>query len=1517
MSKINAVRLINLNYNNSAIRVSDEIFQLHGESTLLSLRNGGGKSVLVQMMMAPFVHKRYQNAKDRPFASYFTTNKPTFILVEWKLDQGAGYVLTGMMVRRNQEISEERQDELEMINFIAEYKERCPQDIYHLPVVEKTKKNITLKNFGACVQLFETYKRERVIPFFYYDMNNFAQSRQYFDKLMEYQIYYREWEAIIKKVNLKESGLSDLFADCRDEKGLVEKWFLEAVENKLNQEKNRMKEFQGIMEKYTGQYKENQSKIQRRDTIRAFGQEAELVRENAFRYRDVSAAVEGQKARIGDFIRRLHEMEEQEKRNAEATSLQMEDLSQRMEHLEYEKLSGELYQITDRERSAVSNLEMLRIEEEDLERVREGVAHTLHVLACAKQHENVAECREERDRELQRLLLCREKSENLEPERKRLGAQLQAYYEALGAQKEQEKQQCLDSVRHMEQSMEEGQRKSEELLATERGLAEQAGALNERIRMFDGTEERFNQEYHEEWNRNLLGQYEAAALEIRQAEYEKELNNSEHAKAAAKKEVELHREQLKSQRRLLEDRVAWKSQLEAAIKETESLVQEYERELTERSVILRYFELGQESLFDTEKILEAVQRKLLDTDGNRQKMEREADALEKEYRRAAQGQVLELSEEFRGLLEEAGIHYVYGCEWLRKNQFPEERNRQLVEEQPFLPYALLLSRQDLKRLSELPEPISTSFPVPILLREELEQGTKAQQGAVCTLENASLNVQKVHFYVWFNRNLLDEEKLKQMLLEQEVRIHKLRKAIETKKTEYAEYTGQQEKLKSQKVSRSAYETAKEEEDRQEKERAALEQELLSRREELETLEEYQTQKEQRVAELEKEIFYQNRRLGDFSRFCRAYREYREHCRLLEKNQEEQERVRHLQKLEKDKIDKLNQKLISERNRLTTLEREGEECAEKQARYRQYAPKEEKVVPTQEATFSQEATPTQEAASSQEATPTQEATPAQDGTPAQESLFSAEKAREAECRYEAITSGISLEQTELEKRAETAEKRYGRAMEELKSLMEKYHLAEEEWSGTVYDKKEERHQESLLEEQERRIGRKRKLIHQEEIQCALLQQERERKRIQMEERCRKKEPMARAEIQTIDFEEALRKLEYEREETQKEEVRIQKKLQGYESNLTALAEYEELICEEPVTWEVELSALSGAELTKQKGILLRDYNAYQEQHREARLSLERVLNRMIRMEAFAEDFYQKPLESMLQLAYDAERVIRQLETTLASYENLMEKLQVDISLVEKEKARIVELVGDYLREVHEDLNKIDRNSTITVREHSVKMLKIDLPDWTENQELYDLRLQDYLGDVTAKGITLLEENQNVQEFLGTKITTKGLYDAVVGIGNVQIRLYKIEAQREYPITWTDVARNSGGEGFLSAFVILAALLCYMRRDEADIFSDRNEGKVLLMDNPFAQTNAAHLLKPLMDMAKKANTQLICLSGLGGESIYNCFDNIYVLTLIAANLRNDMQYLKAEHMRGSEEETMLVSQIEVLEQQEFLF
>ena len=445
MSKIQAIRLINVNYNNNAIRISDECFHLNGESTLLSLRNGGGKSVLVQMLTAPFVHKRYRDAKDRPFESYFTTNKPSFILVEWVLDGGAGYVLTGMMVRRSQETGEGNTENLEMVNIISEYREACIQDLHHLPVVEKGKKEIVLKNFAACRQMFESYKKDRSMSFFYYDMTNAAQSRQYFEKLAEYQIHYKEWETIIKKVNLKESGLSDLFADCRDEKGLVEKWFLDAVESKLNKERNRMKEFQSILEKYIGQYKDNQTKIKRRDIIREFKAQADGIREKAEDYQGKSSLAGRQENLVAHFIAelsRLHEVTEEEYQRILG---EIESIQGQLSRVEYEKLSGEIHKLEEKLRFHLSNRDMIEIEKEDMEQDSERILHKLHLLACAKQQKAAEQERGELELIRQKLLVSRQKEEDLEPERKSLGYTLRRYYEGLLEENEGKKKRARRS----------------------------------------------------------------------------------------------------------------------------------------------------------------------------------------------------------------------------------------------------------------------------------------------------------------------------------------------------------------------------------------------------------------------------------------------------------------------------------------------------------------------------------------------------------------------------------------------------------------------------------------------------------------------------------------------------------------------------------------------------------------------------------------------------------------------------------------------------------------------------------------------------------------------------------------------------------------------------------------------------------------------------------------------------------------------------------------------------------------
>lgn len=1471
MSKINAIRLINVNYNNHAIRISDECFHLNGESTLLSLRNGGGKSVLVQMVMAPFMHKRYRDAKDRPFESYFTTNKPSFILVEWALDGGAGYVLTGMMVRRSQETGEGSQEGLEMVNIISEYQEPCVQDIHHLPVVEKRKKEIVLKNFAACRQMFESYKKDRSMNFFYYDMTNQAQSRQYFDKLAEYQIHYKEWETIIKKVNLKESGLSDLFADCRDEKGLVEKWFLDAVESKLNKERNRMKEFQTILEKYVGQYKDNQTKIKRRDIIRAFKEEAEKIREKAQSYQTESALTRQQENMVAHFIaelNRLHDITEEE---YQGILEKIESIQEQIARVEYEKLSSEIHRLEEQLKFHLSNRDMIEIEKEDLEQEAAKIARALHLLICAKQHRVTQQERKELELIRQKLLVSRQKEEDLEPERNALGYTLLRYFEGLLKENEEERQKNEEAAGELAAKLMEVKERLTELADGLIQNASQEGALKSAAASYDRAEDSYNRRYEEELVRNILGVYEPGTLEIRQEAYKAELEACSRSRLGLKKQQEQTDEKCRSLERRLQDLHSGQLQGRMERKQQEELRQGYEKELEARKAVLRYLDLEERALFDREAILHASERKLKEIAGLRRNLEKEEDILQKEYQRLTQGKVLELPKELEQELLDLGIHVVYGMEWMAKNGYSEQENLELVRSHPFLPYALILSEAEVKKLSQNVGGIYTSFPVPIVVRERLEKTGGSRESGIIRLEGVS-------FYVWFNENLLNEEKLRLLVQDKEARIQKKKEAIAIRQAEYTEYFGRQELIRNQEVSKEKWETNEKHIAKLSKQLETLEQEIRTGAEELAKFKEEAKRLEADIRKADQEAGRQQRRLEDFAGLCKDYEAYEQSLRNLERCKKEAQKLTEKQKLARNQQEKLHERQKAGEIEGNRLLREGEELRKESQKYQRYKGMKKEFG---------------------------------------EGNAKGTDMKEIEARYAAITSHMSQEIQELEEQEQRAGRRYQEAFEELGHLLKKYGLAEEECRQVAYNREEESRQEILMEDRTKKIAVKQRLWNEEDKQVAVVNQQKRERLERMRKECGMEEPLPKEEIQNQDFDARKNQYRYQEKEAVKQAELKRERLRSFDENLTALSEYSDFPLGEEIVWEQDFQAMDAKSLRSFKGILIRDYNQKLRDCREARERLTRLLNQVVRMEQFQEDFYKKPIEAMLELTQDASAVLKQLSTTIQSYDSLMEKLEVDISLVEKEKNKIVELMEDYVREVHQNLGRIDHNSTIAVRERPVKMLKIQLPQWEENENLYQLHLKDLIDKVTQKGLRLFEQNENASEYFGTQITTRNLYDTVVGIGNVQIRLYKIEASREYPITWAEVARNSGGEGFLSAFVILSSLLYYMRKDDTDLFADRNEGKVLLMDNPFAQTNASHLLKPLMDVAKKTNTQLVCLTGLGGESIYNRFDNIYVLNLIAASLRNGMQYLKADHLRGNEPETMIVSQIEVLEQQELIF
>ena len=1466
MSKINAVRIINLNYNNNSMKVSDETFQMGGKSTLFSLRNGGGKSVMVQMMTAPFVHKQYRKTKDRAFESYFTTAKPTFIMVEWQLDHGAGYCLTGMMVRRSQVSEEQSSEALEIINFISEYSRRCDYDIYHIPVVEKGKREIVLKGFGACKQLFEEYKKDKNMKFFYYDMNHYAQSKQYFDKLAEYQIYYKEWETIIHELNVEESGLSKLFSDCKNESGLIEKWFLRSIENKLNREKNRMKEFQTIIEKYVISYKDNKSKIDRASTIQKFKEDMIETQERVNEFLEAEKKIKAMENRIACFNEKLHEIEKSVKDQTEELEENRKLCDMQLAHVVYEKFSAEIYELQHECRNRISNRDMIQMEMEAIEQEREGIERLLHIYSCAKQQAVV----DEYDNNVQfysdRIRVLNNENSDYEPERKKIGGYLHVYYQDKKSQTLIEQEQLQIEYEQTIQKKRQQEEKEEQCQQIVQGLIGDIASCKTRIDGFSEKEDTFNKTYQENFCRNIIGDYEPGFLQIKEEQYSKQKKELERESVQHKRVLDETREKQRQSRRELEDsqNLKLKNEYDLQVMEKQSRV--YDDEIKERLRIMKYFDINETQLWNKERLIEAAERKIAECDRNRSELVKEESSLQKEWKKMASGELLELPQDFKEMLEQLDLHPVMGMDWLDRNGNSVEQNAELIKNNPFIPYALILSKQELRVLEQHGKEIYTSFPIPIVPREELNQTFANQEIRV-------LNFDGISFYLWFNQKLLDKDALQVMLRRIEEQIKKIQEEIERRRDEYQEFLGMRSIIIKQEITREIVEQNRSEQLEMQDAIARLEGKIILQKEAYDNLLQLEKDLLEKI-QSDKELMHKmEQRTLYFEKFCTDYEIYQKDKMEVERNTKEKVRYEEMKKLTVDMQKKYEEKIKTIETKQQVLEEVFKGVQEKIALYCMYE-EDKEYVPN----------------------------------------LSIPRLEE---RYRAITEKMSIQLTGLEYQLQQASSNVDKAKNELEKLKIKYKLQTEDWIQIIYNEKEESHQEILLEDRNKKYRNKDLKRIEEDKQIAVVQSKVEERRKLMKEQCGYDEPIPKEEIITKDFDAKKNQLEYQRTELLKEIEQLKKRLQNVEANIATFSEFVDFQVVESIVWEKDIVGMDDRELMLYAGTMRRDYTNAKEEKMDKMKKTETQLNRLLRKDVYEEEYYKKPLENMLSVISSASLVLSQIHTTVQAYDSQLAKLAIDIAIVDEEKIRIEGLLEDYVKDVHENMAKIDNNSTITIRERPVKMLKIQLPSWEENEGLYRQRLDDFMNELTLKCIEIYERNENSLDYYGSRITTKNLYDTVVGIGNVQIKLYKIEEQREYTITWSEVAKNSGGEGFLSAFVVLSSLLHYMRRDETDIFADRNEGKILVMDNPFAQTSSAHLLNPLMEIARKTNTQLICLSALGEDSIYSCFDNIYVLNLVSASLQSGVQYLKGERARGVDEEIMVSSHIEVIGQQSLLF
>ncbi|HHV35612.1 MAG TPA: hypothetical protein GXX59_08560 [Syntrophomonadaceae bacterium] len=220
MPRISRVRLHNIRYGKERRVLDNLIFDLRGRSSLLILENGGGKTLILQLISqvvcpnAPLGKRRLATlVRSNPFTGH--------VLVEWQLDADTpAYILTGFCFAENTGSANRDMDYFNYLS-VREYSGPHPWDLESLPLVDEDGRTLNYREHQ------ERLRRSGQLRIFGSDRR-----REYQRKLQTYNINCREWERVLE-TNSDEGGVGNFFEYCSKTRSLLEKLFIPAIDDIL------------------------------------------------------------------------------------------------------------------------------------------------------------------------------------------------------------------------------------------------------------------------------------------------------------------------------------------------------------------------------------------------------------------------------------------------------------------------------------------------------------------------------------------------------------------------------------------------------------------------------------------------------------------------------------------------------------------------------------------------------------------------------------------------------------------------------------------------------------------------------------------------------------------------------------------------------------------------------------------------------------------------------------------------------------------------------------------------------------------------------------------------------------------------------------------------------------------------------------------------------------------------------------------------------------------------------------
>ncbi|SEQ73550.1 Chromosome segregation ATPase [Lachnospiraceae bacterium NE2001] len=233
MPSINRIRVNNVKYNFGTQGYDDFSMRMYGRNTLYDLANGGGKSVLMLLLMQNLIPNCTLDDK-QPIEKLFRDPSNTVIhsLIEWKLDacdikEGMRYMTTGFAARKAATMETEGEEDssqtaqIEYFNYVIFYRDYNKNDIINLPLV-KDNEHISYKALRN--YLHDLSRNDKNILVYVFDRKG-----EYQRFIADYGLYESHWE-IIRGINRTEGHVRTYFeSNYKTTRRVIEDLLIEEI----------------------------------------------------------------------------------------------------------------------------------------------------------------------------------------------------------------------------------------------------------------------------------------------------------------------------------------------------------------------------------------------------------------------------------------------------------------------------------------------------------------------------------------------------------------------------------------------------------------------------------------------------------------------------------------------------------------------------------------------------------------------------------------------------------------------------------------------------------------------------------------------------------------------------------------------------------------------------------------------------------------------------------------------------------------------------------------------------------------------------------------------------------------------------------------------------------------------------------------------------------------------------------------------------------------------------------------